>query len=113
MSTEHLVVLAAVADAETGVALAQTLVGERLAACVQVIPAGIAVYFWQGQLHTDSQTQLIIKTSQAVWPVLRARLTALHADEVPEILAIPVVDGLPAYLHWLSENTAPIALPGK
>jgi predicted alpha/beta superfamily hydrolase/uncharacterized protein involved in tolerance to divalent cations len=92
-------------DAEAGVALGRTLVEERLAACVQVIPGGTAIYGWQGALHTDAMAQLIIKTRSAVWPALRSRIVELHADEVPEILALPVSDGLPAYVRWVEEMT--------
>lgn len=107
MNESHLVVLVTLADAEAGVALGRTLVGENLAACVQVIPGGTAIYRWQGQLNTDTQVQLIIKTRRAVWPRLQERIIALHGDAVPEILALPVFDGLPAYLRWLEEETTP------
>lgn len=105
MDTDYLVVLVAIVDAEAGVALGRALVEEALAACVQVIPGGTAVYRWGGQLHTDTMAQLIIKTRAAVWPALRSRIVELHKDEVPEILALPVSDALPAYLRWLDEMT--------
>ena len=107
MEADYLVVLVTLADAEAGVALGRTLVEEALAACVQVIPGGTAIYRWQGQLNTDAQVQLIIKTRRTVWPCLRERIVELHDDEVPEILALPIVDGLPAYLRWLDEATTP------
>ena len=110
MDPEHLVVLMAVSDAATGVQLGRQLVEERLAACVQVMPAGTAIYRWQGELYVEPQVQLLIKTRKAMWESLRARVVELHADHVPEILALPVVDGLPAYLSWLHEATeAPAA----
>lgn len=107
MDANSLVVLVTIADAEAGAALGRTLVEESLAACVQVIPGGTAIYRWQGELRTDPQVQLIIKARQAVWPRLRERIVELHGDEVPELLALPVVDGLPAYLRWLEEATTP------
>ncbi len=107
MDANYLVVLVTIADAEAGVALGRKLVEEALAACVQVIPGGTAIYRWQGRLNTDAQVQLIIKTRRAVWPRLRERIVELHGDEVPEILALSVVDGLPAYLRWLDEGTTP------
>lgn len=105
MDTDCLVVLVAIADTQTGIALGRALVTEALAACVQVIPGGTAVYRWQGQIHSDAMAQLIIKTRAAVWPALRSRIAALHTDEVPEILALPVTDALPAYLRWIAEMT--------
>ena len=107
IEADYLVVLVTVADAEAGVALGRALVEEKLAACVQVMPGGTAIYCWQGELCTDSQAQLIVKTRRVVWPRLRERILELHGDEVPEILALPVVDGLPSYLRWLEEATTP------
>jgi periplasmic divalent cation tolerance protein len=101
--SEYLVVLISVSDAKAGAALGRALVEERLAGCVQVIPGGTAIYRWQGVLYTDPQAQLIIKTTRAVWAALQARILELHSDETPEILALPVVDGLPAYLRWMDE----------
>jgi periplasmic divalent cation tolerance protein len=101
MDSDYLVVLVTIGDADAGIRLGQILVEDRLAACVQVLSGGVAIYRWQGELHTDPQAQLIIKTGLAAWPALQARILALHPDEVPEILALPVVDGLPAYLSWL------------
>lgn len=108
MQSDYLTVLVTVADPETGMALGQALVEERLAACVQVLPVGTAIYRWQDELHADPQTQLIIKTRRGTWPALQSRILALHSDEVPEILALPVADGLPAYLTWLDDMTASV-----
>jgi periplasmic divalent cation tolerance protein len=100
---EYLAVLVSVSDARAGVSLGRALVEERLAGCVQVIPGGTAIYRWQGVIYADSQAQLIIKTTRAAWPKLQARLVELHSDETPEILALPVSGGLPAYLRWMDE----------
>ena len=106
MDGDYLVVLVTIADGEAGLALGQALVEERLAACVQLIPGGTAIYRWQGALHADRQAQLLIKTRRDLWPALQARILALHSDEVPEILALPVADGLAPYLGWIDEMTA-------
>jgi len=100
---EYLVVLVSVSDAKAGVALGRALIEERLAGCVQVIHGGTAIYRWQGVIYADPQAQLIIKTRRAAWPSLQARILELHSDETPEILALPVTDGLPAYLRWMDE----------
>ena len=105
MRNENLVVLVTASDTEAALALGQTLVEEGLAACVQLIPGGTAIYRWQGELYTESQNQLLIKTREGIWPQLQARIVALHDDEVPEILALPVAHGLPAYLSWLAVQT--------
>ncbi len=106
MDTQALVVLVTVANEETARGLARQLVEEQLAACVQVLPGGTAIYRWQGELHIDPQVQLIIKTATTAFERLRVRLITLHGDEVPEILALPVVAGLPAYLAWVNESVA-------
>jgi predicted alpha/beta superfamily hydrolase/uncharacterized protein involved in tolerance to divalent cations len=105
MNSEYLVVLVTIADADRGVALGRTLVEERLAACVQVIPGGAGIYRWEGEIHIDEQAQLVIKTTRAAWPALESRIQALHDDQVPEILALPVVDGLHSYLDWMAALT--------
>jgi periplasmic divalent cation tolerance protein len=107
----YLVVMVTIADPAAGADLGRTVVVEGLAGCVQVIPGGLAIYRWQGQLYEEPQTQLLIKTRAALWPQLRARIKALHPDEAPEILALPVVDGLAAYLLWL-DGVGPAAMTG-
>jgi periplasmic divalent cation tolerance protein len=106
MNTDFMVVLGTVADYDTGVAMAKLLVEEQLAACVQVLPGGTAVYRWQGELYVDPQVQVVIKTAAARWADLQVRWQALHTDEVPELLVLPVAAGLPAYLQWIDANTA-------
>ncbi len=101
----YLAVLVTVADPGEAERLAQALVEEALAACVQILP-GKAIYRWEGKLFSDPMTQLIIKTRAGRWTELRDRVQALHGDEVPEILALPVVEGLPAYLAWLEESVS-------
>ncbi len=107
MDANYLVVLVTIADVEAGVALGRTLVEEALAACVQVIPGGTAIYRWGGEINVDQQAQLIIKTRRLVWPCLWERILELHDDAVPEILALSVADGLPTYLRWLDDATTP------
>ncbi len=99
----YMMVFVTIADVAAGLALARRLVDDGLAACVQVLPGGTAIYRWEGQTHEDPMTQLLIKTRTAAWPALRARIRELHSDEVPEILALPVEDGLPAYLGWMDK----------
>jgi periplasmic divalent cation tolerance protein len=105
--TDYLIVFVTVAEAEFGRVLGRTIVEEGLAGCVQVLPGGTAIYRWEGETHVDPTTQLIIKTRAAAWPALMERIAGLHSDEVPEILAVPVHNGLPAYLRWLDREVAP------
>ncbi len=89
------------ADAER---LAQALVGESLAACVSQVGPVRSVYRWQGAVESGIETLLLMKTTSARYPALQARLQQLHPYEVPEIIALPVSAGLPAYLQWLRES---------
>ena len=94
------------ADADAA-ALAQTLVGERLAACVNVLPVMTSVYRWQGRVEQDREQQLIIKTARTQVPALEQRLRQLHPYELPEFLVLPASGGSEAYLRWVEECTAP------
>jgi periplasmic divalent cation tolerance protein len=95
------VVLVTVPDEETGRALAQALVGDRLAACGNVIPGVTSIYRWRGEVHQDPECLIIFKTTKAALPALKRRVVELHPYEVPEILALAPVDGHLPYLEWV------------
>ncbi len=103
--TDALVVLCTCPDKATAKAIAEPLLAERLAACVNLLDGVRSLYRWQGQLCDEPEVQLIIKSRQAHWPTLADRIVQLHPYEVPEILALPVTQGLPAYLNWIQEET--------
>ena len=106
MATDVLLVLCTCPDEATGADIAETLVRERLAACVNRLPGLISVYQWQGKLESDRETLLLIKTTDARFEALCERLGELHPYELPEIIATPVTKGLPRYLQWVSTCTA-------
>ena len=89
-------------DVET---LAAQLVDERLAACVNILPAMRSVYRWKNAVERADERQLVIKTSRARVTELEARLRALHPYDVPEFVVLPVDSGSADYLSWLAENT--------
>ena len=84
--------------------LAETLVAERLAACVNLLPPMQSVYRWQGNVEQAAERQLIIKTTAASVDRLQARLMELHPYDVPEFLVLTVSDGSEPYLRWLEES---------
>ncbi len=88
--------------------IAEALVEERLAACVNLLPGLQSVYRWQGQVQRDAEVLLLIKTTRQRYPALQARLPQLHPYELPELLAVESVSGLPAYLQWVAESTRPV-----
>jgi periplasmic divalent cation tolerance protein len=85
--------------------IAQTLVGERLAACVNQLPGIRSTYRWQNAVATDNEELLLIKTSAGRFEALRTRLLELHPYELPELVAVPVMHGHDAYLDWVREST--------
>ncbi|MBI5041468.1 MAG: divalent-cation tolerance protein CutA [Gammaproteobacteria bacterium] len=104
MTDAHCIVLCTVPDAATAESLARALVEARLAACVNVLPGLTSVYRWQGQIQQDNELLLIAKTRRENFDALCTTLRGLHPYELPEIIAVPVIDGLPAYLGWIDQN---------
>lgn len=103
-----LICLCTCPDTASAERLAEALVGERLAACVNLVPGLRSVYRWQGQVERADEVLLLIKTSADRYPALQARLPALHPHELPELLAVEPRAGLPAYLQWLADETRPV-----
>jgi periplasmic divalent cation tolerance protein len=83
---------------------ARTLVDERLAACVNVLPPMRSTYRWKGTVEQDDERQIVIKTTADRVDALRARVRELHPYELPEFLVLPVVDGERGYLDWISDS---------
>ncbi len=109
MDSQPLLVYCACPDQATAERIAATLVDERLAACVNLLPGATSLYRWQGQIQRDAETLLMIKTRSAVYRLLETRISELHPYEVPEIIALPIQAGSAHYLNWIVENTgAPI-----
>lgn len=92
--------------AEVAGTLATALVEQRLAACVSLLPGVRSVYRWQGQIEQAAETLLLAKTSADRYPALEAEVRRRHPYELPEILAVNVAGGLPAYLQWILDSTA-------
>lgn len=102
---QALLVLTNLPDVEQARALAQTLVDRRLAACVNIMPAVQSIYRWQGVVEQASEVSLMIKSTQARYAELEAAIVAAHPYDVPEVIALPIAAGLPAYLNWIVAET--------
>lgn len=87
-------------------ALARELLEARLAACIHVGATVQSLYHWQGEIETAEETQLLIKTREALYQQLEAAIVARHPYELPEIIVVPISHGLPAYLQWIGAETA-------
>lgn len=101
---EYGVVLTTVSSEEQGKAIANSLLKEKLAACINIFPLQ-SLYIWQGEINQDREWQLIIKTRLDLLPELKTKIQSLHDYEVPEIIALPIVNGSKSYLQWLGKNT--------
>ena len=99
-----LFVLTSLDDGAAAAALARTLVEERLAACVNVVPGAHSIYRWKGALESAYEHRLVIKTTAAAWPALARRLRELHPYELPEIVALASHDADAAYARWIAES---------
>jgi periplasmic divalent cation tolerance protein len=105
MATEILLLITTLPDKASAERIARTLVDERLAACVSVLPSCTSIYRWQGAVETAAEVPLLIKTTKKAYAGLEQRLRECHSYELPEILAIPVVEGLNEYLQWIARET--------
>jgi periplasmic divalent cation tolerance protein len=94
-----------VPDRERAEIIGRTVVSERLAACVNVLPGITSIYRWDGELHADQEVLCLLKTTAERFEALAARIRALHPYDVPEIIAVEVVAGSPAYLEWVAAQT--------
>lgn len=102
---ETILVISNLPDQASAEKLAAVLIEQRLAACVNVLSPCTSVYRWQGQVETATEVPVFIKTTRERYPALEAAIRAHHPYELPEIIAVPLVAGLPAYLEWVRTET--------
>lgn len=100
-----LIVLTNVPDRTVAEQLARALIANRAAACVNILAGCSSVYRWNGAVEQACEIPLLIKTTQAAYPRVEQTIRELHPYELPEIVAVPVVAGLPAYLDWVARET--------
>jgi len=103
MSPEYCIVLVTTSSQTEAEAMASTLVLEHLAACVNIHPIH-SIYRWEGKINSDPEWQLVIKTRLNLFPLIAERIKEIHPYEVPEIIAIPIIDGSSGYLNWLASS---------
>ena len=103
---DHLVVLMTAGSHEEADRIATALVGECLAACVNIIPGVTSIYRWEGEIQRDQEWLLVAKSQSELLEALVARIQSLHSYDVPEILALPVAGGSEAYLRWVDDSVA-------
>ena len=102
---DSLLVVTNLPDRESAEKLAALLIERRLAACVNILAPCSSVYRWQGEIQHDEEHPLLIKTAKDRYAELEAAIRANHPYELPEVIAVPVIQGLPAYLQWVESET--------
>jgi|ERR1022692_2607395 periplasmic divalent cation tolerance protein len=102
--TDKIVILTTCSTEEEAERLARLLLDSRLAACVSVIPQIRSFYHWKGAIEAAGECLLLIKSSRELFDSVRATLEAAHSYEVPELLALPVIEGSSNYMNWLGAN---------
>ena len=105
--TENIVILSTCANEEEAERMARALLADHLAACVNVLPGARSFYRWKGQVEDATECLLVIKSSRQLFSRLRDAIEKVHSYEVPEIVALPIIDGAPNYLKWISESLRP------
>lgn len=102
--TDKIVVLSTCDSEEKASELARALVEQRVAACVNIVPGARSIYRWQGKIEDAAEWMLVIKSRRDLFEKLRQAILRMHSYEVPEVIALPVVDGSEAYLEWLDRE---------
>ena len=102
--TNYAIIITTYSDKDAAKHTAKLLVEKRLAACVQMFPIE-SVYLWQGRIHDEDEIMLFIKSKTSLFDKIATTIRENHSYEVPEIVKIPITDGLPEYLKWIAEST--------
>jgi periplasmic divalent cation tolerance protein len=103
--TDYIVVFVTAGSEKEGEKIAQALLKEKLAACVNIVPGLKSVFRWKGKISTEEEVLLMIKTKDGLFEKLKKRIIELHSYEVPEIIALPILAGFEKYIGWLEKET--------
>lgn len=102
---ENIVVFITASNEDEAAKISRALVEARLAGCANIIKGIRSIYHWQGKIEDESEVLMVVKTQRNLFPALSKKVKELHTYTVPEILALPVVEGSAEYLDWLKEVT--------
>ena len=105
-SVDVVVVMVTTPNHEEATRIADRVVGSRQAACATIVPIVESTYWWEGKLVKEQETLVMFKTTTEKFPLLREMIKQAHPYDVPEIIAVPVTDGLPQYLDWVARETS-------
>ena len=101
----YLVVFITTSSHEEACKIADALVSQRKAACVNIVPRVNSLFRWKGKIEEAEESLLVVKTRAKLFPDVVSTVKCIHSYEVPEIIALPIVEGNPNYLKWIDEET--------
>lgn len=101
---KYILVLCTINSIESAKRISRELVGEKLAACVNIIPNLTSIYSWENKIVEDSEFLMLIKTKESLFEELKSRIVQLHEYDVPEIISFDIKDGLDKYLNWIKQE---------
>ena len=104
-TVKHILVITTCPGSISAKKIAQDLVTEKLAACVNILPDVQSYFSWVGKVDTANEHMLIIKTTSENYDALESYIKKIHPYELPEVIAVPIEAGLTAYLEWISKNS--------
>lgn len=104
--SEHVICFVTSNNLEQATDIARFLVQNRLAACVNIIDPIRSIYSWKNEIYDEKEILMVIKTRRALFEKLTLEITKRHSYEVPEIISVPIENGLPSYLNWIDQNTS-------
>jgi len=104
MDKNAILIISSAPDTATSEKIANRLIEQDLAACVNIVPGMRSIYKWQGKLESGSEQLLLIKAPQTMYAAIEKQIAAMHPYELPEIIAVSIEAGLPAYLDWVGER---------
>lgn len=102
--SSYIVVFMTVPDKKEATKIAQSLLKEKLIACANIVGPVSSLFWWKGKIDKASEFLVIMKSKKNLFKKLSERVKELHSYEVPEVIALPVIDGLPSYLNWLGAS---------
>lgn len=103
-NTKYVVIFVTCANREEGEKISQGLVEKKLVACVNLIPEIFSRYWWQGKIEVSNETLLMIKSKKSLFKQIITEVKKLHSYTVPEIIALPIIDGNKDYLDWIKKS---------
>lgn len=109
--TDKIVVFSTCESEEQAVRVARHLVEQKLAACVNILPGARSIYRWKDEIEDAREWMLIVKSRRDLFSAVRAEIEKMHSYEVPEVIALPVVEGSQSYLAWMERELPPAIGP--